>query len=191
MPIIYTFQKNIITNLNERYRMDKTCQLFLGFVICSSLLLTIGFTSSYGQTSSTIIINATLKEDNFISSDLNLENSTLSFGEGNKICPDNACKIEVQDSTFSTSGNSGTLRGTLKVENKSDSNTNYTSFDFYKLYAGLDLVSSKENVNTGEKILNFRGNLDIDKPEYVTELKYKSQVTETSNSLVLKGNLTE
>ena len=114
--------------------------------------------NSFAQTSDKIEIKTTLKEGNFIKSNLHFQNVNLTFGEGNTICPDNNCIYELQKTSFDDgfgAENSKYLSGTLKIEDKSNSEGDFISYAFFKLSGSFDLDSSKENPKTVQKICNY------------------------------------
>ncbi len=141
-----------------------------------------GWQSVYGQKPDTVTINANLSEGNF-------QNATLSFNYGNSICPDIQCVMEFQDTSFNDLGQDRILSGTVKVEDKVNSNTNFRSFNYYKLSGNFQLVSSKENVITGERLLFYSGTLGIDKDDTALnpEFKFVSQIVMTQNHFQLTG----
>ena len=51
---------------------------------------------SFSRTFDTIEIKALLTKDDFIATSLNFQKTTLTFGEENKICPDNNCFYEFE-----------------------------------------------------------------------------------------------
>jgi hypothetical protein len=158
-------------------------------------IFTTGFISK--AYSDTIAMKAKLKQGPFES---NLyfpdNNTTIAFNSKNKICPDDNCKYEFTNGTFhpSASGDDERyLSGTLKMEDKSKSTTNFTSYKYYKL-GGIMIhtpAGSEGNSKTGEKIINYRGNLGIDPedPIFYPDFKYDSTITygETSHIFNLTG----
>ena len=58
---------------------------------------------------------------NFIATSINFQKTTLTFGEENKICPDNNCFYEFENTSFDNgfgAENSKFLSRTLKIEDK-------------------------------------------------------------------------
>ena len=62
-----------------------------------------------------------------------------------KICPNNDCEYELQDGTFNDYGGSRFINGKLKLEDKSSSGNNFTSFNYYDLTGSFELQNSKES----------------------------------------------
>jgi hypothetical protein len=158
-------------------------------------IFTTGFISS--AYSDTIIIKAKLKQGPFES---NLyfpdNNTTIAFNSKNKICPDDNCKYEFTNGTFhpSTSGDDERyLSGSLKMEDKSKSTANFTSYKYYKLGGIMTPIpaASHGNSKTGEKVINYRGDLglDLEDPIFYPDFKYDSTITygETSRAFNLSG----
>lgn len=147
---------------------------------------------SPNRTPSDVSINATLKEGDYIESNLYFQNSTIYFGGNSTLCPDSHCAMELQDTTFNQIGQERYFTGTLKVEDKANSDEHFTAYKFYKLDRGsFSLTSSKENP-TGDKILFYTGTFGIIKGnDYVPTWKFESDVQLAGNNLMLKGKATE
>jgi hypothetical protein len=139
---------------------------------------------------SDIIINATLKKGDYVESNLYFQNATVSFGAGNKICPKNDCIMQFEDTTFNEFGQDRILSGTLKVEDKANSTSEFKSFSYYKLSGSFHLNRSMENAKTGEKILFYSGKLGIDTDEAIfnPEFDFDSKVKLTEGNFELNGN---
>jgi hypothetical protein len=110
---------------------------------------------------SDISINATLKEGDYIESNLYFQNITISFGGQNSLCPDNQCSIEFQDTTFNEFGQNRYFTGTLKVEDKANSDENFKAYNYYKIAGTFQLTSSRENPTTREKFSFTRERLEL------------------------------
>ena len=106
----------------------------------------------------------------------------LPFGEENKICPDNNCFYEFEKTSFDDgfgAENSKFLSGTLKIEDKTNSEGNFPVYKFYKLSGLFNLTNQKENITTGEKVLIYQGNLLFDTGNEMftpSKLEYQSQI---------------
>jgi hypothetical protein len=137
---------------------------------------------------SDISINATVKEGDYLESNLYLQNATISFGRETSLCPDNQCSMDFEDTTFNEFGQNRYFTGTIKVEDKANSDENFTAYNYYKIAGTFGLASSRENPTTGEKILFYTGTFGISKPDsYISELEFDSQVKLAGNNLMLKG----
>lgn len=137
---------------------------------------------------SDISINATVKEGDYLESNLYLQNATISFGRETSLCPDNQCSTVFEDTTFNEFGQDRYFTGTIKVEDKANSDENFTAYNYYKIAGTFGLASSRENPTTGEKILFYTGTFGISKPDsYISELEFDSQVKLAGNNLMLKG----
>ncbi len=144
----------------------------------------------------TIEIKSFLKEGTFIHTNLYfpVENTTLTFGGNQAICPTNNCKYELTDGTFNDAviGPADKyLSGTLKIEDKANSNGDTISFKYYKMSGTMTLIGSKENQKTGEKINNYEGDLgtDVKDPIFFPSVKYTSKVSynENDHMFILTG----
>ncbi len=102
-----------------------------------------------------------------------LQNTTISFDNQSGFCPDNNCAIGLEGTTFNGSGQDKLLFGTVKIEEKANSDPNFTSFNYYKLARSFHLSSSKENVNTGQKFFFYNGTLGIDQVDVILNPQYK------------------
>ena len=137
---------------------------------------------SFSRTFDTIEIKALLTKDDFIATSLNFQKTTLIFGEENKICPDNNCFYEFENTSFDDgfgAENSKFLSGTLKIEDKTYSEGNFPVYKFYKLSGLFNLTNQKENTTTGEKVLIYQGNLLFDTGNEMftpSKLEYQSQI---------------
>lgn len=152
---------------------------------------------SFSQPSDTIEIKALLKKDDFIASNLYLQKANLTFGNGSKICPANNCSYEFEKTTFYEifgAANTKYLSGTLQIEDKANTNVNFISYRYYRLSGTFILVNSKENNKTGDKILNYEGDLILDTGNAMfspSKVEYKSQIKLYSlqNKLELYGKI--
>jgi hypothetical protein len=161
--------------------------LVLGIIFGLAIMMTSNITS--GQSPSDIEIKANLKKGDYVETNLWFQTTNVTFGQGNKICPQNDCKYEFQDVTFNDYGNSRYINGVLKIEDKSSNSTgNFTSYKYYDLSGSFELQNSKESAT--EKILNYGGSLTLDKKGEVPEnFEYESKVilSEPTNRFVLTG----
>ena len=145
-------------------------------------LYIISMSISFSRTFDTIEIKALLTKDDFITTSLNFQQTTLTFEEENKICPDNNCFYEFENTSFDDGfgvENSKFLSGTLKIEDKTNPEGNFSVYKFYKLSGLFNLTNQKENITTGEKVLIYKGNLLFDTGNEMftpSKLQYKSQI---------------
>lgn len=162
-------------------RQSMKFQIYVG-ISASLLLIIIGLSYCFAETPNDITINGNLKDNN-------LENVVISFATGNRLCPDNQCVKEFQDTTFIGLDPDKTLSGTLKIEDKSNSNADFMSFNYYKVYGNFHLSNSKENVKTGKKFLFYSGTLNLDKNDVLLkpEFKFESQITLSQDNFQLTG----
>ncbi|MGH9999705.1 MAG: hypothetical protein ACRD6Q_00630, partial [Nitrososphaeraceae archaeon] len=75
--------------------------------------------------------------------------------------------------------NSKFLSGTLKIEDKANSEGNSPASKFYKISGLFNLVNRKENITTGEKVLIYQGNLLFDTGNKMftpSKLEYQFQI---------------
>lgn len=168
------------------------------FVIVMIIAITIiPIKISFCQSYDTIEINALLKEDDFIASTLHFQKANLTFGNGSKICPANNCSYEFEKTTFDEifgAANTKYLSGTLQIEDKANTNGNFISYRYYRLSGTFNLVNSKENIKTGEKILDYEGDLLLDTGNAMfspSKVEYKSKIKLYSlqNKLELYGKI--
>ena len=96
------------------------------------LVLTYGHAVVAQTVVNDISIRATVKEGNYVKTNLYFQNATISLLADNKICPRNDCAIEFQDTTFNEFGQDRLISGTLKVEDKANSTSEFKSFRYYK-----------------------------------------------------------
>jgi protein-disulfide isomerase len=158
----------------------------LCLIIVSFFIIT-GLGSCYAQTqmADNITIKATLQNGY-------LQNITMLADNKNQ-CPDNDCVGRLEGTTFNGSALDKLLFGTVKVEDKANSDPNFTSFIYYKLAGSFHLASSKENVKTGQKSLFYNGTLGIDQNDVIfnPEFKFNSQIKLTRNNFELSGISTQ
>ena len=137
--------------------------------------------NSFAQSLDTIEINSTLKKGNLIDSYLYFQNTNMTLGEGNKICPEINCLYEFEKTSFDNlfGDNSRTFSGTLKVEDKANSTDDSILYKYYKLSGSFDLINSTDNPETEDKIFVYKGDLgfDVDKDTFgKPDIKYESEV---------------
>jgi len=104
-------------------------------------------TISFAQSPPDIEINATMKKGDYVETNLWFQTSNITFGQGNKICPQNDCKYEFEDGTFNDYGNTRYVSGTLKIEDKPKSSGNFTSFNYFDLSGTFELQNSQESAD--------------------------------------------
>lgn len=157
------------------------------YLVTTSILLMIGLSSCYAQTQMTdnITIKATLKDGY-------LQNIIL-FADNKNQCPDSDCLGRIEGMTFNGSALDKLLFGTLKAEDKANSDPNFTSFIYYKLAGSFHLNSSKVNVKTGQESLYYNGTLGIDQNDVIfdPEFKFNSQIKLTQDNFELNGISTQ
>jgi hypothetical protein len=150
---------------------------------------------TFCQSSDTIEIKTLLKQDDFIKSSLHFQKANLTFGDGSKICPENNCSYEFEKTTFDERfevTNTKYLSGTLQIEDKANTNSNFISYRYYRLSGTFNLVDIKENIKTGDKILIYEGHLLLDTGNAMyspSKIEYKSQIKlfDPQNELELFG----
>lgn len=152
--------------------------------------------NSFAQSLDTIEINSTLKKGNLIDSYLYFQNTNMTLGEGNKICPEINCLYEFEKTSFDNlfKDNSRTFSGTLKVEDKANSTGDSILYKYYKLSGSFDLINSTDNPETEDKIFVYKGDLgfDVDKDTFgKPDIKYESEVKlyQPENKLELIGQV--
>ncbi|HLN34601.1 MAG TPA: hypothetical protein VK250_04895 [Nitrososphaeraceae archaeon] len=152
--------------------------------------------NSFAQSLDTIEINSTLKKGNLIDSYLYFQNTNMTLGEGNKICPEINCLYEFEKTSFDNlfGDNSRTFSGTLKIEDKTNSTGDSILYKYYKLSGSFDLINSTDNPETEDKIFVYKGDLgfDVDKDTFgKPDIKYESEVKlyQPQNKLELIGQV--
>lgn len=95
--------------------------------------------------------------------------------------------MQFEDTIFNEFGQDRSLSGTLKVEDKANSTSEFKSFSYYKLSGSFHLNRSMENAKTGEKILFYSGKLSIDTDEAIfnPEFDFDSKVKLTEGNFEL------
>lgn len=153
------------------------------YLVTAIFLLMIGLGWCYAQTqmADKITIKATLKDGY-------LQNITM-FADNMDQCPDSNCVGKLEGTTFNGSALDKLLFGTVKVKDNANSDPNFTSFIYYKLAGSFHLISSKENVKTGQQSLFYNGTLGIDKNDVIfhPEFKFHSQIKLTQDNFELNG----
>ena len=152
--------------------------------------------NSFAQSLDTIEINSTLKKGNLIDSYLYFQNTNMTLGEGNKICPEIDCLYEFEKTSFDNlfGDNSRTFSGTLKIEDKANSTGDSILYKYYKLSGSFDLINSTDNPETEDKIFVYKGDLgfDVDKDTFgKPDIIYESEVKlyQPENKLELMGQV--
>ena len=77
--------------------------------------------------------------------------------------------------------NDKVFSGVLKIEEKENSEGNFTSYTYYKMSGLMHLVNTKENKETGEQIDTYKGNLVFDTEDAIFTPKYEYASTATFN----------
>jgi hypothetical protein len=84
--------------------------------------------------------------------------------------------------------------GVLKIEDKENSEGNFTSYINYKISAVFHLVNTKENKQTGEQLDTYKGNLGFDTEDaiFTPQYQYASIATHdhATGKFELNGNIT-
>ena len=152
--------------------------------------------NSFAQSLDTIEINSTLKKGNLIDSYLYFQNTNMTLGEGNKICPEINCLYEFEKTSFDNlfGDNSRTFSGTLKIEDKANSTGDSILYKYYKLSGSFGLINSTDNPETEDKIFVYKGDLgfDVDKDTFgKPDIKYESEdkLYQPENKLELIGQV--
>lgn len=145
----------------------------------------------------TLEINGVIKKGTLFSTNFYVQNENMkfTFSNLNPLCPNNACSYEFEDGQFSDpffgGENDKILSGILKIEDKANSEGNFTSYINYKMSGTMHLVSTKENKETGEQIDTYKGDLGFDTEDAIFTPKYKYASTATfdhsSGQFKLKG----
>jgi hypothetical protein len=90
-----------------------------------------------------------------------------------------------------TKGNIMCPVGVLKIEDKENSQGNFTSYINYKMFGVMHLIKTKENRETAEQIDTYKGNLGFDTEDAIFSPKYEYASTATydhsSGLFELKG----
>ena len=136
-----------------------------------------------------IQIGASMKKGDYVDTNLWFQTTNITFGQGNKICPQNDCKYEFQDGTFNDYSNTRYISGTLKVEDKSKSSGNFTSFNYFDVSGTFEVQNSNESPE--ERIFYYSGDLKIEKKaDVLANFEYLSTITlrEPSNTFILEGS---
>lgn len=157
----------------------------IGMVFALSLIL-MPLISSGQQPG--IEIKANMKKGDYVDTNLWFQTTNITFGQNNKVCPNNDCKYEFQDGTFNDFASTKFISGKLKLEDKTNSGSNFTSFNYYDLSGSFELQNSKESPS--EKLFFYGGDLTMEKKGDVPEkFEYASKIilSEPSNTFVLKG----
>lgn len=133
------------------------------------------------QSAENITIKATLKDGY-------LQNIAM-FADNRDQCPISDCVGKLEGTTFNGSAFDKLLFGTVKVKDNANSDSNFTSFIYYKLAGSFHLTNSKENLKTGQKLLFYNGTLAIDQNDVVfnPEFKFNSKIKLTQNNFELDG----
>ena len=82
----------------------------------------------------------------------------------------------------------------MKIEDKVNSEGDFVSYNYYKISGSFNLVNSKENPKTGEKIFIYEGDLGFDTDNELfgfPELEYESQIKlyQPANNFELIGKI--
>jgi polyhydroxyalkanoate synthesis regulator phasin len=149
---------------------------------------------SFNIAGNTLEIDVTMKQGTLFSSNYYVQhNMKFTFGNTNPLCPDN-CKYKFEDGDFSDSlfgENDKVFSGVLKIEDKENSQGNFTSYINYKMSGVMHLIKTKENRETGEQIDTYKGNLGFDTEDAIFTPKYEYASTATydhsSGLFELKG----
>ncbi|MGA9745322.1 MAG: thioredoxin domain-containing protein [Nitrososphaeraceae archaeon] len=132
-----------------------------------------------------ITIKASLKDG--------ILHNIIMFADNKNQCPISDCVGRLEGTTFNGSALDKLLFGTVKVKDNANSDPNFTSFIYYKLAGSFHLISSKENVKTGEKSLFYNGTVGIDKNDAIfnPEFKFNSQIKIAQDNFELNGISTQ
>lgn len=152
---------------------------FTIFTIVAIITTSNGY--SFAQLPDSIEIESKLKEGNLIQSYLYFQETNMTFGKGNELCSQNDCLYEFEKTSFDDlfGDDSRTFSGTLKIENKKNSDMDSISYDYYKISGTFNLIKSDENPETGSTILSYEGNIGFELNDEISSTKkieYASQV---------------
>jgi hypothetical protein len=145
-------------------------------------------TITLAQSPPDIEIKSNMKKGDYVDTNLWFQTTNITFSQGNNICPQNDCEYEFQDGTFNDYGGTRYITGTLKIEDKSKSSGNFTSFNYFEVSGTFELQNSNESPT--EKIFYYGGDLKIEKKaDVLANFEYLSNITlsEPSNTFVLEG----
>ena len=90
--------------------------------------------------------------------------------------------------SFNDYGDTRYISGTLKIEDKSKSSGNLTSFNYFEVSGTFELQNSNESPD--EKIFYYSGDLKIEKKaDVLANFEYVSKITltEPANTFILEG----
>lgn len=143
-----------------------------------------------------IIKKGTVFGNNFYVHD---DEMKFTFGNQNTLCPISNCNYKFEDGSFQESlfggDNDKVFSGVLKIEDKQNSQENFTSYTNYKMSGLLHLINTKENKQTGEEIDTYKGDIGFDTEDaiFAPQHKYASIAIHdhASGQFVLTGNSTK
>ena len=128
-------------------------------------------------------ISVMIKKGTFYSNNYYVQNDNMNFtfGSTNALCPSNKCNYKFEDGQFADSlfggENMKVFRGVLKIEDKQEnSQANVASYTNYQMSGAMKLVSTKENKETGDPIMDiYKGDLGFDTEDAIFSPKYVYQ----------------
>lgn len=89
------------------------------------------------------------------------QKSNFTFGSGSPLCPANDCKQELISAFYSTSPESPSIQGTLKIENKTTSTPDVIKYSLIPFAGNFHTTSIEENRNTANSVLLFSGDFGL------------------------------
>ena len=166
----------------------------IGFVLLNPKMV---FAAKMVSGADTLDINGIIKKGTFFSTNFYVQNDNMkfTFGNPNPLCPTTDCIYKFEDGSFHESlfggGNDKVFTGVLKIEDKENSQGNFTSYTNYKMSGILHLVSTKENKGTGEEIDTYKGDIGFDTEDavFTPQFKYATNATHdlATGQFELKG----
>jgi len=158
-----------------------TTMIILLLVSSLVIISSISIASVYAV--NTMKISAMIKKGTFFGDNYYVQDDKINFtfGSTNPLCPNNNCNYKFEDGQFTDSlfggENTKVFRGVLKIEDKREnSQENITLYTNYQMSGAMKLVSTKENKETGEPIIDiYKGDLGFDTEDAIINPKYVYQ----------------
>ncbi len=169
---------------------------FVGFVLLNPMMVS---AATMVPSTDTLDINGIIRKGTFFSTNFYVHDGDMkfTFGNPNPLCSNSDCNYKFEDGSFSESlfggGNDKVFSGVLKIEDKQNSEGNFTSYTNYKMSGVLHLVNTKENKETGEEIDTYKGDLGFDTEDAIFNPKFNYASIATHNLVTgefeLKGTI--
>jgi hypothetical protein len=168
----------------------------IGFVLLNPKMI---FAAQMVSATDTLDINGIIKKGTFFGNNFYVHNDDMKFifGNPNPLCPKSDCSYKFEDGSFQESlfggGNDKVFSGVLKIEDKQNSQGNFTSYTNYKMSGVMHLINTKENKETGEEIDTYKGDIGFDTEDaiFTPQFKYASNATHNpaTGQFDLKGSI--